>query len=235
MARGIQSPLDGGPRTQRGRDRDGNTVLTVRLRALTPWRAKYIDRGTLVLAIYLSLEGLANLLWQSLVSPVFPTGWQWLFGVFGPFLVLVPFRIPLGWLWAKRATVMITPEVIEIRSLWRSRRFDRQAPHDFALIPHDWTQREKESLQFWERRFLRAWWMLPQRRYYADSFHLSLNYLGQRNDVLTVFGRKRALVLQARLKACDEIMSAQSGQSGGVATRPQEEWPSQPGGELPDL
>ncbi len=235
MAQGILSPLDGGPRTRRGRDPDGIAVLTVRLRALTPRRAKVIDRATLFLAIYLCLEGLANLLWQSLVSPIFPTGWQWLFGLLGPFLILIPARMPLGWLFSKRVSVMVTPEVIEIRGLWRSRRFDRHAPHDFALIPHDRTQREKESLQFWERRLLRAWWMLPQRRYYAESFHVSLTYLGQRNDVITVYGRKRAQVIQARLRACDEIMSAESGQSGGVAMRPQEEWPSQPGSDLPDF
>ncbi len=233
MAIPAKSPLDGGPATRRGTDENGKPTLTVFPRALTPFRAKVINRGTLVGTIFGTGYGLWEVVAQALFSPAGATAVGWGLALVGPVAFLPVVRWILRFLWAKSATVIFTPDEFKVRGPWSTKRFSRDAPHDFSLIPHDRAARERESLAYWDQKWMRFWWTLPIRRYYGGSFHVSFNYMGQRNDIITVYGRAKAAAIQTRLKACDDIMNNSGGSGGGVAIRPQDDWAGLPGGDLP--
>ena len=73
----------------------------------------------------------------------------------------------------------------------------------------------------------------PGARWFANSFHL-LDYLGQRNDVLTVFGPKEAMAIVTRLNACDNVLDALARRGQGTPLTPADEWGDQPGA-IPEL
>ena len=232
MTISAKSPLDGGPATRRDTDKDGNPTLTVHPRGLTPFRAKLINRGTLVATVFGTSYGLWEVASQTLFSQVSPPAVEWAVALGGPVACLPLIRWILRFLWAKTA-LMFTPNEFKVRGFWSTKRFSRDAPHDFSLIPHDRAAREREALAYWDQKWMRFWWTLPIRRYYGNSFHVSFNYMGQRNDIITVYGRGNAAAIQMRLKACDDIVNSAAHRGGGVATCPQDEWAGLPGGDLP--
>ena len=71
--------------------------------------------------------------------------------------------------------------------------------------------------------------IIKKRRYYQDSYHLAFEYVGQRNDVATIYGRPEAQAVLARMKSVDEVMTAHANRGDGTPLRPQQEWVEQPG------
>lgn len=70
---------------------------------------------------------------------------------------------------------------------------------------------------------------IRKQRWYANSFHVSFDYLGQRNDIMTVYGQKEAVAIATRLKACDDVLDALARRGQGTPLTPADEWGDQPG------
>lgn len=218
-----------GPYIREHRGTDGTVALTVTIRELTPCRAKIADRGALV-------SGLVFFCLLAYGAVMVPTqSWQAWLAVFA--LPLMSF--PLLWLVyrhliAKRTLVEFTPEDFRVKTLLGWRHFDRRHAHAFALLPHDKAPDERDAHDLAMRKAQLKGKAIRKKRYYGDSFHLSYDYLGQRNDLMTIYGHKRALAVQARLRACDEVMDGVLRRGNGVSLRPVDEWSEQPG-EIPVL
>lgn len=103
--------------------------------------------------------------------------------------------------------------------LWPFREFyDRNIEHSFALIQHDEADTEQRLAS------------QKQKPYFRDSYHVILMYAGQRNDVLTVYGRKEAIAILQRLIYCDRALNDDTNMPGGHKPTPELEWKQAPGG-----
>ena len=107
--------------------------------------------------------------------------------------------------------------------------FDRQLPHRFVLLPHDKTQAERDQHEYDQKKASLSGHAIMPVRYYGNSFIVCFEYLGQRNDILEVFGPKEAQAILTRLNACDSVMDAQSKKGSGTTFDPSDEWAKQPG------
>jgi len=224
----YKSPFAGKPDTEQHIDDQGAMSFTVTTRTLTPLRARVTDAVTTLLVLYIALIGIVIGIRQS--DP-----WAWVFLVGGP---LAGSRVIRRWIAEEcetRTVMRFTDTSFAVKrglfGKWES--FDRRHAHRFALVPHD-RAREEQAAHEYEQRVDqtkgRARWRTP---YYQDSFVVSFEYLGQRNDLITVYGRTEALAILARLKACDEVMEAQARNGKGVPLTPRDEWGEQPG-DIPE-
>ena len=129
--------------------------------------------------------------------------------------------------------MVFTSEKFLVRRLVGWKTYDRQLPHKFLLLPHDHAQREREKHDLEVRKAQARGKIVAPRRYYQESFHVCLNYAGHRVDILTVFDRKDAAAVLARLQACDETVDVQVRNGNGGAFRPEDQWGIHPG-EIPE-
>lgn len=124
---------------------------------------------------------------------------------------------------------MFTPTEFRVKRWIRWRKFDRQLGHKFALIPHDKTLIEQDQHEYAQRQAQLAGKAIKPKRYYGQSCHLVFEYLGQRQDVMTIYGVKQGLRVLERMKVCDAMMDTALGKGDGVTITPQEQWTDQPG------
>lgn len=220
----YKSPFEGLPLTEEFTTANGGQAYKITIKALTPRRARIADILAKGLSVYLVIVGLGLLAHDGEISGLL------LYGGIGV-LMHGTFR---KWFkeWLEKTTIFeIAPESLMVQDGPRGdvRIFDRMHTHRFALVQHDRAvdeQREHEYAQRQDQLGRRAVWRKP---YYQDSCFVSFEYLGQRNDLLEVYGRKEALAILARLKACDEIVEAQARKGKGIALTPEQEWGDQPG------
>lgn len=224
----IVSPFSGRPQTRQAIDREGNLSFTVTARELTPVRAKIADFCAGVSAIALLVGGV--LIANDYSDAQEPLWWVI---VIGPFLGFPLYQ--LLWRYALRKTTRmeLSADRFAVPSWLGWKRYDRKLPHKFTLVPHDWARIEAEDHEFTIRQAQMNGKLIRPTRYYGESWHLSFEYLGQRNDVLTIFGRKPALAVLTRLIAVDEVLDAHARMGDGVALTPGEQWGAQPG-DIPD-
>ena len=182
-----RSPFDGKPTTTETKDEQGLSTYTVTLSAMTPFRARIADKlalgasiatgiGAIRLAFELTDPTTAEVL--ALLATPLPAYWAVLFVLYH--------------LMQKSVRVVFTPEHFVIERLVRSKRFDRNLPHGFTLHVHDHARREEEKLVYREGMRRKFRWPWPAKRYLGHSYHLSFEYLDQRNDIMTVYRRKHA-------------------------------------------
>ena len=225
MSKRIVSPFDGKPLTEQFADESGNTAFRVTPQALTPLRVKLAE-----FLAGISVLGLMSGGFYALVDAHHPTDWFWGAAFFGP-LLAYPL---LNWFWRlflyKETQLVMTTDKFKFLSWKGWQSYDRKLPHRFALVLHDKTQDEKDAHDLAVRQGQAHGQVIAPKRYYTDSYHLSFEYLGQRNDVLTVYGHKEALEILARLKACDEILDGVARMGDGIALDPEDQWNNQPGG-----
>lgn len=219
-----RSPFAGKPATRQTTDRNGNIAFAVEPRFLTPQRA--------VLAGFLSkLAGLGllgvnasavldtnDVTPETLVVALVLTGIE--------YVVLSKL---IHWLFRKRMRLMLTVGQFSVRRIFGWKHYDRELPHRFALLPHDATQAERDDEEYRAQEAQLQRKVVRKQRLYANSFHVVFEYLGQRNDVMTVFGQKEAVAIAARLQACDNVLDAFARQGHGTPLAPAQEWPTQPG------
>jgi hypothetical protein len=124
---------------------------------------------------------------------------------------------------------MLTLDQFSVEKMFGWRHYDRLLPHRFALVQHDWAQAEQENAEFQAAQAQRRGKLIRKRRWYSNSFHVSFDYIGQRNDVLTVYGQKKALAILTRLNACDNVLDALARRGQGTPLTPEDEWGDQPG------
>lgn len=225
MASKLRSPFQGKPKTRLKQDRRGIPTVTIMPTVLTPLRAKVADRlatGTAVVQMIWSLLAVYELPQPELL--------HWGAAAIIPWLCRPVYRVLYRAIARKKTTIVMTPDEFRIPGFWRWKRFDRQLPHQFALLPHDKARTEQRQHEVKTRQAQLNGRAIDKKPYYAESFHISFEYLGQRNDVVTVYGQKDARAILSRLKACDAVMDSFARSGGnGVALRPEDEWGEQPG------
>jgi len=218
------SPFAGKPVTRQVADRNGAPAFDVQPRVLTPVRAmaaSWLTGLGVAAGLGFGLAGVANapnadggMLTAALAVPVV-----------GGFVLYGALRS----LFRKRVRVMLTLEQFSVKSLFGWKHYDRLLPHRFALLQHDWAQAEHEQAEFQAAQAQMQRKVIRPARWYARSFHVSFDYVGQRNDVLTVYGQKEAMAIVTRLNACDNVLDALARRGQGTPLTPQDEWGDQPG------
>ena len=225
MTKKIISPFDDEPLTERFTEKNGDMAFRVKPLVLTPERVKLAR-----FLAGLSTFGLMVGGFYALTDKPDVTIWLWLAILLGPVLA---FPLLNGF-WQSSfyitIEIILTTDQFKFRSQGRWQIYDRRLPHKFALILHDKTQAEKDANELAVRQGQAHGQVIAPKRYYGDSFHLSFEYLGQRNDVLTVYGHKEALEILNRLKACDEVLDGEIHMGDGTALDPEDQWTDQPGG-----
>ncbi|HKJ74229.1 MAG TPA: hypothetical protein VKA19_08955 [Alphaproteobacteria bacterium] len=224
----IESPFKGRPATWEHRDKDGRpAAFTIAPRELTPWRAKIADflaapTAFGIVAMNISyLEGIGN-----------DSDWVLAAAILLPLLAIPVLRGAWRYLLRKQVRILLTPEQVKVDGWLGWRCYDRTLPHSFALLAHDRTRAEQDAIEFEMRQAQARGQVIRKTRYFGESYHVHLQYLGQRVDLMTVFGQKPARALVERLNACDGIMDRRAGLGDGVTLDPSDEWGDAPG-DLP--
>jgi hypothetical protein len=224
MTEKLHSPFAGKPATRQVTDRNGAPAFDVQPRVLTPVRAMAANWLTgigVVAGLGFGLVGVASapnpdsgMLTAALVVPVV-----------GGFVLYGALRSVLR----KRFHLIFTLEQFSVKGLFGWKHYDRLLPHRFALLQHDWAQAEQEQAEFQAAQAQMQRKVIRRARWYANSFHVSFDYVGQRNDVLTVYGQKEAMAIVTRLNACDNVLDALVRRGQGTPLAPEQEWGDQPG------
>lgn len=212
--------FSGEPPTTSGKTDDGKPMLTVRPHEYTPEGIKRSEgaQALLVLALVVVVILSGGVLWWAAILL-----WMLLHGSVG---------LESG-TYATKTEIVFTPDDLFVRQDGgRWRRFDRSLTHRFAIQQHDNTRDESESRDLRIRRAQARGETINPRRYYADSYHVVLQYVGHRHDLLTVYDKVRAMAVLARLKACDAEMDKKAGMGGGDPMEPKDQWGDSPG-DLP--
>ena len=218
----IQHPFDGKPLTREVIDENGNLRFEVTAAVLTPLRAKMADELALCTAVAVPALLILEVMQHdpSLPKLVFAAATYF----FRPVFELVARKS------LRRAVKMVmTAEEFRFRT-WRGwRAFDRALDHRFALVLHDKARQERDLNELEERKAQQNRRVIQKRRYYQESWHLSFNYVKQRNDIVSIYGGPDARAVQARLTALDEVINARAKRGDGTAMRPEDQWVDQPG------
>jgi hypothetical protein len=225
MTKKIVSPFEGDPPTEQFNDKSGNTAFRVTPKVLTPLRVKFAEA-----LAGLSMLGLMGGGLYALTERPDASAWLWGAVLLGP-----PLAFPLlNRFWQlffyTETKMVLTIDEFRVRRWYGWHKYDRTLKHEFALVLHDKTQAEKDANELAVRQGQARGQVIAPKRYYSDSFHLSFEYLGQRNDVLTVYGHKEAWAIMKRLTACDERLNKLSGMGDGIDLAPEDQWTDQPGG-----
>jgi hypothetical protein len=218
----VRHPFHGKPLTREATDENGNLRFAVTAKVLTPLRAKIADEfamwtaaavaGLLILYVMNHDPSLPKLLLAAatfFLRPVFERAWRKIL--------------------RRMVKMVITAEEFRFRAWLRWRIFDRSLDHRFALVLHDKARQERDRHELEERKAQLRHLVIKKRRYYQESWHLSFNYVKQRNDIVAIYGAPEARAVQARLTAIDEVINARAKRSDGTAMRPQDQWVEQPG------
>jgi len=221
----VRSVLDGFPKTIDGKTKDGQEKLTVMPTAIVPRMAKISD---ITAKIVCGLSVPATIYEAFLIQLNEP--WHY-FGLLG-----LPVAAYLGTKWYLRHLFTFTkrfeftPELFIVRRVLLSNIVvDRSLPGKFTLYIHNAAQEEKENIENKKANRVKRWWNLPIRVYYGNSYHLAYEYMGQRIDIMTIFGSKKANLILSRLNNCNRIMDGYASKGQGQALRPEDEWDGQSG------
>lgn len=221
----VRSPFDGGPSTTVRTYPDGSKEYIVRIRALTPFRKKLADTTRWGVG---GVAALASCL--PLVASHEPSLWFWAIPLPAFFIGTMMGHYLIQRLLRKKTVVHITKDRFAFSTFLGWRRFDREAPHALTLIPHDDAEDEQERHSMAVQQARMNGVVLRKAKYYGDSYHLCFDYIGQRHDIATIFGRKKAVACLTRLKAIDETVDGGARTGNGTALTPTDQWSRQPGG-----
>lgn len=213
------SPFQGNPRTKQTTDEDGNIKFIVYAEYITPERyfiSLIIARILMLIFTFNLAEEMYEDLHKYYTFTLILTA-----AVLYGFYLWFKFEAKL--ILSKTKTIEITKDFIVVKGLFKSRVFSRDIPHKFSIIPHDKTQRENDKFDFNRGK--------KRNRLYSASYHLSLDYMGQRNDLITIYEHKNAMAIASRLTACCEVASASTGLTGGTPILPEQQWDNS-GGEI---
>ncbi|MCY1435316.1 hypothetical protein D9M71_514060 [compost metagenome] len=182
---------------------------------LTPFTAKLADGISSVLGFGLLMVSMATLPdWRHPELPVL--------------VVAIGGALVSGWAlhFVARKTFRITYQIeldlesIGVRRLRGWESFDRRLAHRFLLLPHDRAERERRRNDLATREAAANGQVVQKPIYYGDSFHVVLEYAGHRIDVLSVYGRKQAESILARLQYCDQLLDEEAKRVGSRSTNP---------------
>lgn len=225
MTKKTISPYDGKPTTKHGMDRNGVSVFTITAKEMTPGRAKFADWASAVLVGCFLVVVLANFHPHQSKDESMILG-----AVFYAVLLLgyPVFRIFWRFYLKKETQIILTAELFMVKRWGGWKKYDRSLEHSIYMIAHDKSKVEAEVIDHNIQRG-NVTSAAHKMRYYSNSHHICLNYLGTRHDILTVMGHKEAVAILARLTLCDETINAQTGMGDGVPLNPAEQWNNQTG------
>ena len=224
----IVSPFDGKPETRQLTSQDGRVIFEIIAKELTPLRAKFANALAWIIALAAAGFG-----FFTVFQMVDPHGFHIIAFGCGPLIAIPLFEWGIGKLLRKETAMVLTVDEFAFQDSKNWKRFNRQIDHRFSLLPHDKTRDEAEDNEFAVRKAQANGKVIRKKRYYGDSYHLSYEYMGQRNDIAVIYGRKDAMAVLARLKACDTVMNMQAAKGAPVNMKPQDEWADQPG-DIPE-
>lgn len=218
----IVTALDGDPPTSVSRDADGYSVFYIFPRELTPEGVKrtegMIALSNLALCVTaLMLAGPIGLIVAIIWCMVSP-----------------PFQQSLTDSNATNTELILSVNALKVRQSggpWRV--CDRRLKHRFVPLAHDKTRKEQDEQDLRMRRAQRDGRIIAPQRYYAESFHIALEYEGYRHDLLTVYEAKRASAVIARLNYCDQRLEEEIAKGQGKPPGPGSQW-GQSTGNLPE-
>lgn len=220
-----QNPLSGRPVTYALQDINGQPKFIIKPEELTPLRCMAADGIKFLLGVVLSVTCVVAILNLPafFVEPVLR--------IIAPAVIAY---FVFGWLFRivlKRNTkIVMTTEAISVRRWYGWVRYNRNFPHQFALLNHDKTLEEKQRYELATRKASAKGQIIQKKVYYGQSFHVVLVYAGQRRDLLTVYGQKEATAIVTRLQYCDGRLNESMNIGGGSGQTPDEEWNSTAGG-----
>lgn len=220
----VVFPFAGEPATTQFTE-DGQPGFKVTAKFLTPGRRRLADLLGLGVCLSICAAAITAMSPEASDQPF----WAWPLATVAPLF----FRRQVSDLFATtlRTTtrIVFTKKRIRVRRGLRRQSFDRALPHRFLMLAHDRALDERERHEF-AARIAQQGQLVRKKKYYGDSYHIVLEYLGQRNDLLTVYGRKEALAILARLKAVDEAVDRHAATGAQTLFTPRDEWAEQPGG-----
>lgn len=221
----TRSPFAGGPETAESTLEDGTKQITVMPSAIMPLRAKLAD--WLSLLTFFTAVGYAIFL----ANQIYPASQEESIALIAlPFAAYVLAKLVFYRAFQKSVRVVYMPDRLVVHKMFGPKSFDRSMPHSFALYTHEKKERENEILSYREKKRAHWWISRSAKRYCGKSYYISFEYMGQRNDIMLVYKRKKAQEIIARLKACDEVMDGYRGNGRGHSLTPQDEWTAQAGG-----
>lgn len=224
--RAYVSPFAGDPPTRMKLDDKGIMTFTVMPREMTARRMKWYDalKGLAWLALY----GAAFTLWLRKPPPGDLSGLIPVLVV--PWVLMALIKPPVYRMLTVRSKVVFTPTEFRVRTWKGWRVYDRTLTHKFVMLVHDRAREENEKRELRTRRAAQDGQVINPPRYYADSFHIVFEHLGQRRDVLEVYDKTRALAVVARFNACDDVADNDARMGNGEVLSPDGQWGDQPGG-----
>ena len=218
------SVLAGGP-TTRQTTSDGQTSITVHVKALPPFLAKVADVLTL---IFSGLTGLL-LIGGAVFIPDASNAQRLIMCV-----LLVPayFAIKAAsyHLLSLTKPVRFEGDTITFRSWFRMKRFDSNVGIKFVLHDHPRARLEENKMELRETKRKVRWYTRPLKPYYQDSKIISLEYMGQRNDICACYRLQEAQKIVARLTAAQDVIAGYGRTGRGTAMTPAQQWDLQAGG-----
>ena len=222
-------PYEGWPETHIKRDKAGNLTANITVEVLTPQRAKVADFLSSISALGLFAGGLWSLATRA-YTPEWPE-FALLLG--GPFVAAPLVQRVWRGLFKKTTEFVFTPTRFKVKRTLGWKVYDRVRPHKFVPLEHDKARREQEHHAYLDRIDQTHRRVTRRTRYYGDSFHIVFVYEGQRQDVVTVFGRKEAQAVLDRFIRIDQIMNNEIGMGDEAASHPHDQWGDDTTGDIP--
>jgi hypothetical protein len=226
MSPSFKNPLEGYPQTIETKGTDGLPLFRIRLRTLSPERAKRAheaaDGAWLFFAV---LVAAALYVGRAHVGLVVCIGAFVLVMVAEHFLPRIADNV-----FCEHTEIVMSPKAITVRSGRSQVQYKRLLKHCFALKEHDLTAWEQRAIEYRIRdASLRNNKAINPTVYYGQSAHVVLVYAGHRQDLLTVWGITIASAIVERLQYCDDCLN-KALSMGGSAHTPGDQWPEGPGG-----
>ncbi len=221
------SPLSGKPTTRARNDRHGKLIFEITPRVLTPGRAKLADRVH---------SGLSALTFVGCSFAFFGSPDPGLreFLHAGALFAIghVALRFAVETALRTKTEIIMTNEVISVRHWWNRREYDRALIKGFSLLQHDKAETERFNQEFEKAQAASQGNVIQPTPYYLKSFIVIASFVGQRLDLLSVYGQKEAAAIAARLQLCHMLLDEDAGVKGrsGVSAKPEREWQGAPGG-----
>ncbi|MEW8508976.1 MAG: hypothetical protein AB2598_19985 [Candidatus Thiodiazotropha sp.] len=224
MKQEILSPFDGEPKTALFTDEDGNPAYRIKTETITPEGVKRSE-----FRAGLSVLGLMAFGFHMLTQQPQAPAAAWFALLIVPVFAYRFFEKFWTYSHIQQTEMVMTLRQFRIKRGNQWQIFDRTFAHKFKLFDHDKTRVEKDANEFAVRRAQARGQVIAPKRYYGDSFHVVFEYLSQRNDIVTVYGRNEAANILTRLIDCDKRLNQLSGMGDDAAFDPDDQWSKGPG------
>ncbi len=126
-------------------------------------------------------------------------------------------------------TISLNTDEISFTQWGVTKKFDHKLPARFVLRPHDKGVKEAERHSYLVNKASKKGKALAPRKFYQKSFTLSLEHMGERHDIASIFGKLQAEKTVALLDAKLTSIKAAARTGRGVAEYAEDEWSREAG------